>query len=129
MNVTDFLEKHFRHFNARELLAAARSYRDFVSGPDGGRMMVTLAGAMSTGELGISLAEMIREGKVHAITCTAANLEEDIFNLVANGEYRMSKIGVLFLPRTKSDCVMPASIELRTHAFQRQSCDTLKVGF
>ena len=89
MNVTDFLEKHFRHFNARELLAAARSYRDFVSGPDGGRMMVTLAGAMSTGELGISLAEMIREGKVHAITCTAANLEEDIFNLVANGEYRI----------------------------------------
>lgn len=89
MNVTDFLEKHFRHFNARELLAAARSYRDFVSGPDGGRMMVTLAGAMSTGELGISLAEMIRKGKVHAITCTAANLEEDIFNLVANGEYRI----------------------------------------
>ncbi|MGB0759915.1 MAG: deoxyhypusine synthase family protein, partial [Rubripirellula sp.] len=89
MNVSDFLETHFRHFNARELVAAARSYRDFVSDAEHGRMMVTLAGAMSTGELGISLAEMIRQGKVHAITCTAANLEEDIFNLVANGEYRI----------------------------------------
>ncbi len=52
-------------------------------------MMVTLAGAMSTGELGISLAEMIRQGKVHAISSSAANLEEDIFNLVAHDEYRI----------------------------------------
>ncbi len=88
MTVTEFLDRHFRHFNARELVAAARSYRDFV-GKENGVMMVTLAGAMSTGELGISLAEMIRAGKVHAITCTAANLEEDIFNLVAHDEYRI----------------------------------------
>lgn len=89
MNVTNFLDQHFRHFNARETVAAASSYRDFVSPPNKGRMMVTLAGAMSTGELGISLAEMIRQGKVHAITSTAANLEEDIFNLVAHDEYRI----------------------------------------
>ncbi len=89
MNVSDFLETHFRHFNARELLSAARSYRDFLTPGGGGQMMVTLAGAMSTGELGISLAEMIRAGKVHAITSTAANLEEDIFNLVAHDEYRI----------------------------------------
>jgi deoxyhypusine synthase len=89
MNVTQFLDCHFKHFNARELVAAARSYRDFVSPQQGGKMMLTLAGAMSTGELGISLAEMIRAGKVHAITCTAANLEEDIFNLVANKEYEI----------------------------------------
>lgn len=89
MNVSDFLDKHFRHFNARESLAAARAYRDFVAPEQGGRMMVTLAGAMSTGELGISLAEMIRQGKVHAITSTAANLEEDIFNLVAHDEYKI----------------------------------------
>jgi deoxyhypusine synthase len=86
MRVTDFLENHFRHFNARELRDAARSYGEFVS--SGGKMMVTLAGAMSTGELGLSLAEMIRQDKVHAITCTAANLEEDLFNLVAHDEYR-----------------------------------------
>ncbi len=87
MNVTEFLEHHFRHFNARETRAAARSYKSFVA--DGGKMMVTLAGAMSTGEIGLSLAEMIRNDKVHAITCTAANLEEDIFNLVAHDEYRI----------------------------------------
>ena len=50
-------------------------------------MLVTLAGAMSTAELGISLAEMIRRGKVHGIVCTGANLEEDVFNLVAHNYY------------------------------------------
>jgi deoxyhypusine synthase len=89
MNVSQFLDRHFRHFNARELVAAARSYQSFVSPEQGGKMMVTLAGAMSTGEIGLSLAEMIRAGKVHAITCTAANLEEDIFNLLAHDEYRI----------------------------------------
>src|SRR6056297_1295740 len=89
MNVSDFLERHFRHFNARELVAAAQQYKQFVGSESGGRMMVTLAGAMSTGELGISLAEMIRADKVHAVCCTAANLEEDIFNLVAHDEYRI----------------------------------------
>ncbi|QDT13598.1 deoxyhypusine synthase family protein [Planctomycetes bacterium K23_9] len=89
MNVSQFLERHFRHFNARETLAAAKAYKDFFEGDNPGTMMVTLAGAMSTGELGLSLAEMIRQGKVHAITCTAANLEEDIFNLIAHDEYRI----------------------------------------
>jgi deoxyhypusine synthase len=88
LNVSDFLERHFRHFNARETLAAARGYKELVD-RQSGKMMVTLAGAMSTGELGLSLAEMIRQGKVHVITSTAANLEEDIFNLVAHDEYRV----------------------------------------
>ena len=84
--ITHFLDHHFRHFNARELVAAARSYRDFTDA--GGKMMVTLAGAMSTAELGLSLAEMIRQDQVHAISCTAANLEEDVFNLLAGNDYR-----------------------------------------
>jgi deoxyhypusine synthase len=42
---------------------------------------------MSTAELGLSLAEMIRQGKVHGIVCTGANLEEDVFNLVAHDFY------------------------------------------
>ena len=50
-------------------------------------MFVTLAGAMSTAELGISLAEMIRQDKIHGICCTGANLEEDVFNLVAHDFY------------------------------------------
>jgi deoxyhypusine synthase len=87
MNVSDFMERNFRHFNARETLAAAKGYKQFVG--DGGKMLVSLAGAMSTAELGISLAEMIRADKVHAISCTAANLEEDLFNLFAHNEYKV----------------------------------------
>lgn len=89
MHVSDFLNQHFKHFNSRELVAAAKSYREFVSEKHSGKMMVTLAGAMSTGEIGLSLAEMIRRDKVHAITCTAANLEEDLFNLIAHDEYKI----------------------------------------
>ena len=85
MNVSDFLERHFTHFNERDTLAASRSYKQFV-GDRGGKMMVTFDGAMSTCELGISLAEMIRQVKVHAITSTASNMEEDLFNLVAHDE-------------------------------------------
>ncbi len=83
--VSDFLRHHFRHFNAAALIDAADGYRDHLAG--GGKMMVTLAGAMSTAELGLSLAEMIRQDKVQIITCTGANLEEDIFNLVAHDFY------------------------------------------
>ncbi len=87
MSVSNFMERNYRHFNARETLASAKSYKQFIS--SGGKMLVSLAGAMSTAELGISLAEMIRNDKVHAISCTAANLEEDIFNLFAHDEYRV----------------------------------------
>jgi deoxyhypusine synthase len=81
----EFIRRHFRHFNAAALADAAEGYRRHLD--QGGRMMVTLAGAMSTAELGISLAKMIREGCVHAISCTGANLEEDVFNLVAHDCY------------------------------------------
>ena len=85
MKIRDFMERHYRHFNAATMVDAARSYQRLVD--DGGLMFMTLAGAMSTAELGISLAEMIRRGKVHAMTCTGANLEEDLFNLVAHEHY------------------------------------------
>jgi deoxyhypusine synthase len=83
--VSKFLAQHYRHFNAAALLDAAKGYEAHLAA--GGKMLVTLAGAMSTAELGISLAEMIRADKVHAIVCTGANLEEDIFNLVAHDYY------------------------------------------
>lgn len=85
MKITDFLKNNFRHFNAAALIDAAEGYKAHIQRGD--KMLITLAGAMSTAELGISLAEMIREGKVHAISCTGANLEEDIFNLVAHEFY------------------------------------------
>ena len=83
--IRDFMSTHYLHFNARELVEAAKAYEAHVE--EGGKMLVAIAGAMSTGELGISLARMIRAEKVHAISCTGANLEEDIFNLVAGREY------------------------------------------
>jgi deoxyhypusine synthase len=83
--VSKYLAQHYRHFNAAALLDAAKGYEAHLAA--GGKMLVTLAGAMSTAELGISLAEMIRRDKVHAIVCTGANLEEDIFNLVAHDYY------------------------------------------
>lgn len=86
MAIREFLTRHFRHFNAAALVDAAQGYVDHLD--RGGRMLVTLAGAMSTAELGIVLAEMIRRDKVHAICCTGANLEEDIFNLVAHDHYQ-----------------------------------------
>ncbi len=88
MSIRQFMEKHYRHFNARETLAAAKGYVDFIEQKNG-KMFVAMAGAMSTAEIGISLAEMIRQDKVHAISCTGANLEEDLFNLFAHNEYRV----------------------------------------
>lgn len=83
--VKKFLKHNFRHFNAAALVDASEAYTTHIS--SGNKMLVTLAGAMSTAELGISLAEMIRQNKIHAISCTGANLEEDIFNLVAHNFY------------------------------------------
>jgi deoxyhypusine synthase len=83
--ITDFIKHHYRHFNAASLVDAAEGYQKHLK--SGGKMMVTLAGAMSTAELGLSLAEMIRKDKVHSISCTGANLEEDIFNLIAHDYY------------------------------------------
>ena len=83
--VSNFIKHHYRHFNAASLVDAAEGYEVHLS--KGGKMMITLAGAMSTAELGISLAEMIRQDKVSIISCTGANLEEDLMNLVAHDHY------------------------------------------
>ncbi len=83
--ISQFIEHHYRHFNAAALVDAAKGYQHHLN--QNGKMMITLAGAMSTAELGLSLAEMIRQDKVHLISCTGANLEEDIFNLVAHDHY------------------------------------------
>src|SRR6516225_8965066 len=84
--ISGFIQHHYRHFNAAALVDAAKGYETHLL--EGGKMLVSLAGAMSTAELGISFAEMIRAGKVDIISCTGANLEEDIMNLVAHTHYR-----------------------------------------
>ena len=83
--ITDFIEKYFLHFNAASLVDASKAYTAQLD--KGAKMMVTLAGAMSTAELGKIFAEMIRKDKVQIISCTGANLEEDIMNLVAHSHY------------------------------------------
>jgi deoxyhypusine synthase len=85
MKISDFMKKNFRHFNAAVTVEAAQGWVDHLN--KGGKMFLTLAGAMSTAEIGLTLAELIRQDKVQAICCTGANLEEDIFNLVAHSHY------------------------------------------
>ena len=84
--VTEFMLTHYKHFNAASVIDASVGWETHLL--SGGKMFVTLAGAMSTAEIGKSLAEMIRQDKIHAICCTGANLEEDIFNLVAHNDYQ-----------------------------------------
>ena len=81
-----FILEHYKHFNSAALVDAAMGYEKHLS--EGKKMMITLGGAMSTAEMGKSLAEMIRQDKVQIITCTGANLEEDIMNLVAHSHYK-----------------------------------------
>ena len=84
--VSRFLESNFLHFNAAALIDAAKGYERHLA--EGGKMLVSLAGAMSTAELGRTFAELIRRDKVAIISCTGANLEEDIMNLVAHSHYK-----------------------------------------
>ena len=84
--VSKFMLEHFKHFNSASLVDAAKGYENQLI--NGNKMMITLAGAMSTAELGKSLSEIIRQNKVHIISCTGANLEEDIMNLVAHTHYK-----------------------------------------
>src|SRR5215510_1770595 len=83
--IKNFVKKHFRHFNSAVVVDAAEAYRKHVAA--GGKMMLTMGGAMSTAELGLVIAELIRREKVHAMTVTGANLEEDVYNLVAHDHY------------------------------------------
>ena len=83
--ISNFIEKYYLHFNAATVVDAAKGYVQHLE--EGGKMMVTLAGAMSTAEMGKILAEMIRQDKIAIISCTGANLEEDIMNLVAHDFY------------------------------------------
>lgn len=83
--IKTFLRHHYRHFNAASVIDAAEGYTQHLNA--GGKMLLTLGGAMSTAEMGISIAELIRQGKVHALCMTGANLEEDLFNLVAHNAY------------------------------------------
>jgi deoxyhypusine synthase len=84
-DVKQFIQRHFRHFNAAVIVDAAEAWEAHLE--KGGKMLLTVAGAMSTAEMGTVIAELIRRDKVHALCVTGANLEEDVFNLVAHESY------------------------------------------
>ena len=84
--ISSFMEHHFLHFNSATLVDAAQGYE--LQLEKGAKMLVSLAGAMSTAEIGKIFAEMIRQDKVNIISCTGANLEEDVMNLVAHKHYK-----------------------------------------
>ncbi len=83
--VSAFLERHFLHYNAGTTKRAAEAWKQHVEA--GGKIILSLAGAMSTAQLGRSIAPLIRAGKIHAISCTGANLEEDVMNLIGRDQY------------------------------------------
>ena len=107
--ISAFMEANYKHFNARETLDAAKGWNSLLE--SGGKMFLSMAGAMSTGEIGVSLGQMIRQDKVHAICCTAANLEEDLFNLFNNSEYKL-------VPEYR-DLSPEQELELRDQGFNR----------
>ena len=85
MSVSAFIDHHFKHFNAAAIVDAAKGYTAQLE--QGNKMLVSLAGAMSTAEIGRILTPMITQHKIHIISCTGANLEEDVMNLVAHNHY------------------------------------------
>ena len=86
ISVLGLFEKLFHNFNARAMKDATLAFKKHLDG--GGKMMLAMGGAMSSAQMGITLASMIKENKIHAISCTGANLEESVFRLVAHDSYK-----------------------------------------
>ncbi|MCB9885717.1 MAG: deoxyhypusine synthase family protein [Planctomycetes bacterium] len=84
--ILEFVARNYQNFNSRALRDALFAYWDHVEA--GGKMYWTLAGAMSSAQLGITLAPAIRAGLIHGLSVTGANLEESLFRLVANSGYK-----------------------------------------
>jgi deoxyhypusine synthase len=86
LTTLEFSLRNYKNFNARVTRDALLAYWNHLQA--GGKMFWTLAGAMSSAQLGITLAPAIREGLIHGISCTGANLEESLFRLVAHDSYK-----------------------------------------
>ncbi|HQR08604.1 MAG TPA: deoxyhypusine synthase family protein [Gemmatales bacterium] len=84
--ILNFILGNYKNFNARVTRDATIAYWNHIKA--GGKMFWTIAGAMSSAQLGITLAPAIREGLIHGISCTGANLEESLFRLVAHHSYK-----------------------------------------
>lgn len=81
-----FILRNYHNFNARAMRDALLAYWQHIEG--GGKMFWAVAGAMSSAQLGITLAPAIRAGLIHGLSVTGANLEESLFRLVAHHSFR-----------------------------------------
>jgi deoxyhypusine synthase len=86
ISILGLFQKLFHNFNSRAMKDATLAYKKHLD--DGGKMFLAMGGAMSSAQMGITLAAMIRENKMHAVSCTGANLEESVFRLVAHDSYK-----------------------------------------
>jgi deoxyhypusine synthase len=84
--IFEFVLKNYKNFNSRATRDALVAYWRHIEG--GGKMFWAVAGAMSSAQLGITLAPAIRAGLVHGLSVTGANLEESLFRLVAHEHYK-----------------------------------------
>jgi deoxyhypusine synthase len=83
--ILEFVLRNFKNFNSRATRDALIAYWRHIEG--GGKMFWAVAGAMSSAQLGITLAPAIRAGLIHGLSVTGANLEESLFRLVAHHSY------------------------------------------
>lgn len=84
--ILDFILSNYKNFNARATRDATLAYWKHIAA--GGRMFWSVAGAMSSAQLGITLAPALRSGLIHGMSVTGANLEESLFRLVAHHSYK-----------------------------------------
>ena len=84
--ILEFVLKNYKNFNSRATRDALLAYWRHIEG--GGKMFWAVAGAMSSAQLGITLAPAIRAGLIHGLSVTGANLEESLFRLVAHDHYK-----------------------------------------
>ena len=82
----ELILKNYKNFNARVTRDALITYWRHIE--KGGKMFWAVAGAMSSAQLGITLAPAIKKGLIHGLSVTGANLEESLFRLVAHKGYK-----------------------------------------
>ena len=83
--VRTFAERTLLHCNGGSTLQAALWLKDHME--KGGKLVITVAGALSSFQIGVMLAELIRKDKVHLISATGANHEESYYRYVAHSHY------------------------------------------
>ena len=84
--ILNFILRNYKNFNARATRDATIAYWRHIE--RGGRMFWAVAGAMSSAQMGITMAPAIRAGLIHGLSVTGANLEESLFRLVAHDHYK-----------------------------------------